>query len=161
MKKIFYTALCLFVGISIGIPLIYNDDNRLSAAVDDNGREKIVDFNLCTSGNLTSGIVVTETKRLYYMSDFLASQNTIKPKLMSDINGSPLKDVTKVALANKIQGNYGIGLALKSDNSIYVWGTNQFGQLGTGTTSTAYINPTNINPGISDKITSMVATEGT
>ena len=33
MKKIVYTFLCILIGMSIGIPLIYNDDNRLSVAL--------------------------------------------------------------------------------------------------------------------------------
>ena len=32
MKRKIYTFLCLFIGVSLSLPLFYNDDNRLNAA---------------------------------------------------------------------------------------------------------------------------------
>jgi len=163
MKKIVYTFLCILIGMSIGIQLIYNDDNRLSAAVDDNGREKIVDFDVMgeTIGD-QSIIAATETGRLYYSGGRTLSP-TMLWGLMVDVNGQPLERVTKVVLSPEVYSSssrpYGGGMALRDDNTLYMWGTNRYGQFGLGTTSMTYTKPFIVDPKLPGKITSMLATQ--
>ena len=42
VKKIFYSFLCILLFLSLGIPLLYNKDDKLKAA--EYTGEKIIDF---------------------------------------------------------------------------------------------------------------------
>lgn len=106
MKKIVYTFLCILIGMSIGIPLIYNDDNRLSAAVDDG--EKIIDFEFSSLVRTNSSLsiswplyAISERQNVYFVDAYVGVgasasapiENTIS--LVMEESGKPLELVKK------------------------------------------------------------------
>ena len=149
MKKIVYTFLCILIGMSIGIPLIYNDDNRLSAA--EYTGEKFIDFDFFTLNDRlstnSSGLIylITEDHMLMYKER--AYDQTTLPLLMYDKNGIPLSNVIKVSGGGTSRSS---GIALRDDGKIYAWGDNSYGQFGNGTTSSYSNKAVIVDTGVTD-----------
>lgn len=137
MKKLGIIFSILFAFI-ISIPIINSTSDIMNAAEDNDGKEKIIDFDI-VGANTLDVIAATETGRLYFTPDARTSPTT-QWDLIVDVNGKPLENVTKAVLAPLTYSAtqpYGAGMALRDDNTLYMWGINRYGQFGIGTTSTA------------------------
>jgi len=168
MKKRICTIVCLLIAGIIGIPIASSTASFFmnAAEIENSDQEKIIDFVQANDAMLYTRIdvaVVTESKRVYHSQNATASNSPLW-KLMVGENGVPLEDVVKIALVSKNSSAsepYGRGLALRTDNTLYVWGMNNFGQFGIGTIDTTYTKPIMVDPGITEKIMSITATEKT
>ncbi len=79
------------------------------------------------------------------------ASTTMTPQQVMVGVGSPLTGIKQVA----VNGN-GAAYALRTDGTVFCWGNNSFGELGTGTTaSTAY--PVYVMKNASDKLTGVVS----
>ena len=158
VKKIFYSFLCILLFLSLGIPLLYNND-RLKAA--EYTGEKFIDFDHFTTregiSNNGQGAIylITEDHMVMYKPSSIFDGGNLL--LMYDENERPLSNVIKVSGSGTTVDRNHNGIALRDDGKIYVWGDNSYGQFGNGITSSTYTDKAvMVDTGISD-IISVVA----
>ena len=161
MKKICSTFLCLFIGLSLGIPLFYNSNNKLDAAAPAYLRETIIDFDVFYTANSTSSVYEITKDRIVLFFETFTDDFANNYRMITDENGKPIRKVKQVSgstsrdIRERSEPN---GIALREDGCLYVWGDNRYGQFGNGTTSTEYqSNAIVVDSGISD-IVSVLST---
>lgn len=164
MRKRIVVLICFVMALVVGVPVVSNTAHLLNAAEGDDGKEKIIDFelgSLTRNNTIFSMYIISERNHLYFNPAF---NNEYDITIMMDSAGKPLEKVIKVS-GSSSSGNgsmpKGSGMALRSDNTLYVWGYNDYGQFGNGTVSSEYFAQAIIvDPGIPN-IVSVLSTERT
>ena len=161
MKKICSIFLCLFIGLSIGIPIFYNSNNKLDAAAPAYLRETIIDFDVFYTDNSSSSVYEITKDRIVLFFEIFNADFANNYRMITDENGKPIRKVKQVSgstsrdIRERSEPN---GIALREDGLLYVWGDNRYGQFGNGTTSTEYqSNAIVVDSGIPD-IVSVLST---
>jgi len=163
MKKFACAFLCVIVTLIMCIPMNLHTSHTISAL--DNGDpigEKAVDFTFGISPYFLFHVYVVGEQGHLFINDggsgdfTVARMKGVAPGKLEK-SGALLDHIVKVSVSATSNTQHNV-IALRSDNSLYVWGDNSHGQFGNGTTGAYTAVPQIVKPQVPGKIVQVLAT---
>ncbi|MCI9293576.1 MAG: hypothetical protein HFF02_09865, partial [Erysipelotrichaceae bacterium] len=154
MKKKLCILICFFVCVVIGIPMYNVIPNMVRANSDVPPGEAAIDVEFGVTWSSTRYVyAVTDEGNLFLYDEWYHARWVPMTETATSFRmpsgGKLLDNIVKVSsTANENVDKHNV-MALRSDGSIYVWGSNQYGQFGNGVTNDEILTtPVLIQPNV-------------